>query len=327
MSEPGAFEQRPAAPAAAESVPESIADNTVRNIQKGMEKGRRQQDLEKAGLVFEKIPKSVYLGMTSEQRKSRFIGLSGNAQDYLLEQFDEGEIDESFWKDFDPKQQDALKLLQKFRKEKKKGVDEAADPENGLSLGDRQENVAPDIDQEGKEFVHDLDRLLQEGRTPNGGLNNIDVVKPLLAIDGMTKKDAVAILKSRDITDQDTVNALTAGLIDGDEEEREMTAEEKAKNEELQQTNEVLKRQMLDADDRLEKEKDEHPERADEINAMQRKLRNFSTMFGGFFAEGEPGREYARKGKKWLYYLLVTTIVLLLMECNLIYKAAAGRKK
>lgn len=326
MSEPGEFAPRTVAPAAADPAPESIAERTARNIERGMERGRRQQDLEKAGLTFEKVPKSVFLGLSNDERKARFVGLSGNAKDYLLEQLTPEERT-SVVGLFDEEEWAAIEKLEEMRKAKKKDLDEAADPENGLSLGDRQENVDPDIDQEGKEFVHDLDRLLQEGRTPNGGLNNIDVVKPLLAVDGMTKKDAIAILKSRDITDQDTVDALTAGLIDTDEEQREMTEEEKKKNEEMQQTNEVLKRQMLETDDGLEKYKDEHPEEADKINALQRKIRNFSTMFSDFFAEGEPGREYARKGKKWLYYLLVTAIVLLLMECNLIYKAAAGKGK
>src|SRR5258708_3566706 len=216
MSEPGIGEQRSAAPAAAEPGPESLADRTVRNIQKGIEKGRRQQDLEKAGLVFEKVPKSVYFGLTPEQRRDRFIELSGNAKDYLLGQFDEEEI-ESFWGDFDAKETEAILRLQQMRKDKNKDLVEATDPENGMSLGDRQEIVAPDIEQEGKEFVHDLDKLLEEGRTSNGGLNNIDVVKPILAVDGMTKKDAIAILKSKGITDPATLTALTADLVDFDE--------------------------------------------------------------------------------------------------------------
>lgn len=59
---------------------------------------------------------------------------------------------------------------------------------------------------------------------------------------------------------------------------------------------------------------------------LRTKAHNLGAKITDFFAEGEPARDYARKGGKILYYALLTAVIILLLEMNIIYKAA-GRKK
>jgi len=303
------------------STPESIAARTARNIQIGVDQGRKQQAMENPDPIMQKIPKDDFLAVPQADQKDLFLQLSGNDQDYLLNQFTDDER-ENFLKGFSDEEKQAILRKQQMRKELKGRLDEAT-ADDDKDLGERQDIMDPNIQEQDKEFDHNFDQALTEGRTPNGGLNNIDVVKPMLA--GMSKNDAVELLKAKDITDLNTITALVSDLPDVGEKDSMSEEEVTEKNEALQQTGEVWRKELDDADTMLELQKQKNPEKAEEINALQRKMRNLSLKVKDFFAEGEPGRKYAKKGGKLLYFAILTAIVLLLLEMNIIYKATSNR--
>jgi hypothetical protein len=62
------------------------------------------------------------------------------------------------------------------------------------------------------------------------------------------------------------------------------------------------------------------------LEAHKANLASLSRRFTGYFAEGEPGRKYARIGGKIVYFALLAAFIALLLEMNLINKAAGKRR-
>lgn len=107
------------------------------------------------------------------------------------------------------------------------------------------------------------------------------------------------------------------------------------------QAHEALERQetLQAADERLDEiggdmtaelNNDKEPptdERKREISHNLVKLSKLKTRISGFFAEGEPGRKYARIGGKVLYLSLIAAFILFVIELNIINKAASNKRR
>jgi hypothetical protein len=67
--------------------------------------------------------------------------------------------------------------------------------------------------------------------------------------------------------------------------------------------------------------------RKEEIIQHQKKINILKRRITGYFAEGEKGRKYARIGGKVIYFSLLSAFILVLLEMNMINKAAASTSR
>jgi hypothetical protein len=211
---------------------------------------------------------------------------------------------------------------------------------NDTSFDEKLEIMAPDMQPEIKQAYRTLNHFILEHKTDQGDLSPDDRVHISGMLQGHTQEDATALLQLMGLSDT-AITDIVKGLHKNEEDKTEPLPDfEVAK---IEGAGEGMENVLEHIETKADRATDELPTGAefealpqgekDEINAAREKIRNhkgkiaaLSLKLTDYFAEGEPGRAYARKGKKLLYYILVTTIILLLIESSAIYKAAAGRK-
>jgi hypothetical protein len=112
----------------------------------------------------------------------------------------------------------------------------------------------------------------------------------------------------------------------GQEQEKEISEEDRAIDKAMPEWIERTSEMANESETALAANNDLTPEEKAKITEDIGKARGKLTMLGAklqdFFAEGEPGRKAARRGAKILYYALLTAFILLVIEMNIINKAA-----
>jgi hypothetical protein len=136
---------------------------------------------------------------------------------------------------------------------------------------------------------------------------------------GTTKEEASVIIQMSSLEDddkdakiQEIENRLgSLSDFDGDPDDVESTPDEKSQRRTALE--EAQRQALAEIEDLPEEEKIKY----------RKKMSNLGKKLTDYFAEGEPGRKYARKGGRILYFALLTAVILLLLEMNIINKAAS----
>jgi len=207
------------------------------------------------------------------------------------------------------------------------------DDEDKRKLGEElAKSMDTDMPEDLQFFDRSIDNIIAVSEADQGELDEhaSNQLKTLLKLNNVTQEDGRALLQLKNLS-PDTINDIVSELEtiesqteDEDNDTEEVTREKKA---ELNETGQDMKANLDMANAKLEAEKAANPEKAEEINVMKRKINNLSLKISDFFAEGEPGRKYARLGGKILYIALMTAFIALLLEMNIIYKASrSGRR-
>jgi len=139
---------------------------------------------------------------------------------------------------------------------------------------------------------------------------------------GTKQEEASLLIQMSSLKDEDKTNKIQeiesrlrpVSSVDGDPDDVNSTPDERAQRK--ASLEEAHRQALTLAEDLPEEEKKKY----------LKKIGNLRLKLTDYFAEGEPGRKYARKGGKILYFALLTAVIILLLEMNIIYKAA-GRKK
>ena len=155
-------------------------------------------------------------------------------------------------------------------------------------------------------------------------LDNIAGYKEILANFFENKGDAVERLQAYNLSPE-AINELVSGLPDPEAsgEAPELPSEAAANG----LTEEGTLHEMNDEASRLADGLPPENELRQRIDAHKVKIAALSRRFKGYFAEGEPGRKYARIGGKIVYFALLAAFIALLLEMNIINKAAGNRSR
>jgi len=157
-----------------------------------------------------------------------------------------------------------------------------------------------------------------------GDEENVDA-NILRAFPNLTPEQREKIIaKLPEISDQDRVER---GAV-SEEEKNRMEAQANAMGQIIESTGNAANEAINGALQELPEEggTPEQEERRAQLVAHQGRANALLGKFTDLFAEGEPGREWARRGGKTLYWTLMIAFILIIAELNMINKMAGQRK-